>query len=113
MSADDDLNFNGVSDRVEMQRGSLYRTVGRGGMIGGMRDYEALNEAKRGKKGKKAKLSLVKALTGDDDDLDEFSSAAMSGVALPLGMSTPGKHKSLDKLVPGYSFASGRFPYSR
>ena len=59
------------------------------------------------------KLSLVKAMTVDDDDLDEFSSAAMPGVALPLGMSTPGKHKSLDKLVPGYSFATGRFPYSR
>ena len=113
-SADDDLNYNGVSDRVETERyGSPSRPGSRRGMMGGMRDYAPLYEAKRGKKTKKAKLSLVKAMTGDDDDLDEFSSAAMSGVALPLGMSTPGKHKSLDKLVPGYSFATGRFPYSR
>lgn len=112
--ADDDLNYNGVSDRVETERyGSLSRPGSRRGMMGGMRDYAPLYEAKRGKKTKKVKLSLVKAMTVDDDDLDEFSSAAMPGVALPLGMSTPGKHKSLDKLVPGYSFATGRFPYSR
>ncbi len=109
-AASDDINFNGVSDRFERDR---FGTLSRGDTR--MRDRQnPLEEAKRPKKKqKKTKLSLVKALTGDDDELDEFSSGGVTGFALPLGMSAPGKHTSLDKLVPGYSFARGRFPYTR
>ncbi len=72
---------------------------------------------------KKKKLSLVKALDGDDSSIDEMSTVATSlgspgapgggGYVEPLGKRPPGPQRSkLDKLVPGYEFAKGRYPYS-
>ena len=73
----------------------------------------AISEGKTRKK-KAKKISLVKAMDGDDSVIDETSTtASISTFALPLGMAAPGPHKSLDKLIPGYEFAQGRYPYSR
>jgi hypothetical protein len=46
------------------------------------------------------KMSLVSAMNGDDDAVDEMS-AGVAGVVLPLGMSTPGKHDPV-KASTGY-----------
>ena len=48
------------------------------------------------------KMSLVSAMSGDDDAVDEMSvSAGVANVVLPLGMSTPGKHDPV-KASTGY-----------
>lgn len=74
-------------------------------------------------KTKKKKLSLVKSLNGDDSAIDEMSTVATSlgtpgapgggGYVERLGQRPPGPpRRKLDKLVPGYEFARGRYPYS-
>lgn len=78
-------------------------------------------EAKKAKTAKKTPkvvkfkdLSISKALSSDDDELDEFTTVASSGVGtmqtsggttqfgLPLGMTTPGRHKSAVDVSAGY-----------
>jgi len=79
---------------------------------------------REGKQKKKARrLSLSKAMAGDDSEIDEMSTVATSlgtpgqpgsgGYIGPLGAKPPGApRRRLDKLVPGYEFARGRYPYS-
>ena len=82
---------------------------------------EGKRKSKR-KSNRAAKPSLTRALDPNvdfEDAIDEFSvasAAVASGPVpvLPIGMSTPGKHKSLPDLVPGYEFAGvGQYPYSK
>jgi len=82
---------------------------------------EAKRKAKR-KKGGASKPSLSRALDPSvnfEDAVDEFSGAAAAVASgpipvLPIGMSTPGKHKSLPDLVPGFEFSGvGHYPYSK
>lgn len=82
-----------------------------------------LYESKKGRRKKSIKkLSLAKALDGDDSVVDEMSTDAGSlgspgepgagGYVIPLGMKPSGAaRKGLDDLVPGYNFAKGSSMY--
>jgi hypothetical protein len=102
---DVDLDDDGIADVFDIGGMPSRSRFGRYGGYAG----SPLQEARR-KKSKKApvsKLSLTKAMSGDDNELDEFSAVgtgAIGGVILPMGMRTPGRKKDLEDLMPGYKF---------
>jgi hypothetical protein len=98
---DVDIDDDGIADVFSQQQAS-YGGRPRAG-------YDVpLQEAKKRKGKSPRKISLTKAMTGDDDEVDEAISAAGVGgsipFSLPLGMKTPGRKKDLEDLMPGYRF---------
>jgi hypothetical protein len=115
----DDVNNDMIPD--DEQPEVIYQFTG--GAVPAASPY--LRESAKKKRPKsKSRISLAKALAGDDSAVDETSTVMGSlgspttpgggGYVLPIGKKPSGpKRKSLDQLVTGYEFVSGRFPYSR